>query len=154
MMRRFFIEGTPQPKGSMRAFVFGNRAAITHDNKKTEPWANYVVKLARRLAPDVPADFPVSVTLTFNMPRPKNHYNKQGQLKNGMPGMCLVKPDIDKLARTMLDALTRAGFWTDDSRVVGLTCYKRYSELPGVNVLILRYDSQQLIDHGNYAGGA
>nr|DAN37658.1 MAG TPA: Endodeoxyribonuclease RusA [Caudoviricetes sp.] len=46
-----------------------------------------------------------------------------------------VKPDLDKLTRAVFDALTDAGVWRDDSRVVDMRVTKRYEDaeaVPGV----------------------
>lgn len=41
-----------------------------------------------------------------------------------------VKPDVDNLAKQLLDAMTRLRFWDDDRQIVELTCRKRYEEEP------------------------
>lgn len=38
------------------------------------------------------------------------------------------KPDIDNLAKQILDAMTRLQFWEDDKQVVELYCKKSYGE--------------------------
>lgn len=60
---------------------------------------------------------PVSVRITFFIPHPKT-------VKRHMP---TVPPDIDKLCRAVLDALTDAGVWADDSQVVDLGATKVYA---------------------------
>ena len=49
-----------------------------------------------------------------------------------------VTPDIDKLERAVLDAMTIAGVWGDDSQVVSGTRGKRYADecAPGVRITI------------------
>ena len=44
-----------------------------------------------------------------------------------------MRPDIDKLARAILDALTDARVWPDDGQVVTMHVEKRYGE-PGVEI--------------------
>ncbi len=41
-----------------------------------------------------------------------------------------VKPDVDNLAKQLLDAMTRMGFWEDDRQVVELAGRKRYDTTP------------------------
>jgi Holliday junction resolvase RusA-like endonuclease len=60
---------------------------------------------------------PVSVELVFYMPAPKR--------RNARPA---VKPDVDKLARAVLDGLTGSAF-ADDGQVVELKASKRYADL-------------------------
>ena len=40
----------------------------------------------------------------------------------------LKKPDIDNLAKQLLDAMTRLQFWEDDKQIVELHCRKVYGE--------------------------
>ena len=64
-------------------------------------------------------DEPVTLTLTFFLPRPPS-----------VPKSRLAphtKPDLDKLVRAVLDAMTKAGIYKDDSRVVSMTVHKRYA---------------------------
>jgi Holliday junction resolvase RusA-like endonuclease len=39
------------------------------------------------------------------------------------------KPDADNIAKLVLDALTKAGIWTDDTRVADLVVRRRYLPL-------------------------
>ena len=131
----FEVDGIPRPKGSTRAFVRHGRAVITAANKKTAPWARTIIDVAQRFAPPVPFDEPVEVWLHFRLPRLAGHSGKHG-LKPSAPTWQSTKPDIDKLVRAALDALTVAGFWSDDSRVASLSVQKVYSDAPGVTIFV------------------
>ena len=66
------------------------------------------------------------VLIEFHVERPSGHYTKKRQLlKNTAPDHPAVKPDIDKLVRCTLDALSGVAF-DDDARIVSLTAHKRY----------------------------
>lgn len=87
-------------------------AAQAHQKMETRPWSG-----------------PVDVALTFYLTRPKNHYGtgrNAERLKQSAPSFPAVHPDIDKLTRAVLDALTGICF-EDDRQVVGLVVAKRYS---------------------------
>lgn len=132
----FFAEGVPAPKGSTRAFVIKGRAVTVQANsKKLRPWES-VVKDAARQAGAQKIDGPVGVTLSFVLPRPKSHFTKKG-LRAGAPIFVVSKPDLDKLCRAILDAITFVVFG-DDSVVVRLIAVKRYAvegnDPPGVHV--------------------
>lgn len=74
---------------------------------------------------------PVGIALTFFMPRPKS-------LPKTRPTPMTKRPDIDKLARAALDALTGC-FFTDDARVTRLMTEKRYADIGapvGVSVAV------------------
>lgn len=126
-----FCAGVPAPKGSTRAFLRKGKPVITADNERTKPWQNVITTLCfgRRAY----AGSPVAVSLTFLVPRPKGHYSN-GKLKPSAPTFPTTKPDIDKLTRAVLDALTDAQWWEDDSRVVNVIALKLYADdhPPGV----------------------
>lgn len=129
----FSVFGVPQPAGSKRAFV--NRktgqAIITDANTNARPWKQEVAGAARAALGDArPAWFrdAVEVTLTFVLSRPKGHYGSgrnAGVVLPSAPPYPVTKPDIDKLSRAVLDALTSVA-WHDDAQVVTKIAIKRY----------------------------
>lgn len=138
---RFFVPGVPIPKGSAKAFVVGKRAVVTHDNAKTKPWQRSIAAEARGVAPGL-LDGAVRVELWFSMPRPKSH-GKPG--RKSWAAEHVTRPDLDKLVRTVLDALTGI-VWADDSQVVEVAARKCYAddsgERPaGVYISVRLYDA-------------
>jgi crossover junction endodeoxyribonuclease RusA len=130
-MIAFRVDGIPAPKGSTKAFVVRGRAVTTEDNARTRPWAALVRDAARESAGTTiafPRGVPVRLTAIFDMPRPVS-----------LPKRVIAatkKPDLDKLARAIKDAMTGV-VWQDDSQVVALLVSKRYAlpgERPGVDV--------------------
>jgi Holliday junction resolvase RusA-like endonuclease len=125
----FQVFGDPVPQGSKRAFVVKNRAVVVDDNKSTlRSWRSAVIDAARaELNGEAPELGPVRITLMFFLRRPQRP-------KAGVP---IVKPDVDKLARAVLDGMTDAGVFRDDSQVTTLTARKRYTtEAPCVRVFV------------------
>lgn len=130
---RFTVWGVPVAEGSMRAFVVGRHAMVTHDNKpKLGPYRQAVAAEARKAMGDIdPTGAAVHVACTFTLPRPTSHFlpvnsrRPYREVKVAAPISPITKPDIDKLARSVLDALTGAVFH-DDSQVVSLTLVKLY----------------------------
>ncbi len=121
----FFVPGTPAPKGSMRAFQHRStgRVVTTNDNAKTKPWMERIAWQAK--ADGVrPSDAPIAISLSFCLPRPKGHLGARGLLASA-PRKPTKKPDLDKLIRCVLDALTGIA-WADDAQVVSVTAWKRY----------------------------
>lgn len=52
-----------------------------------------------------------------------------------------TRPDVDNLAKLLLDAMVSAGWLTDDTRVIELVAAKRYAgddETPGVELTVCR----------------
>lgn len=128
-MLDFFAEGTPVPQGSKNAYVRGGRAVLVDANARLKPWRAVVREAAEAAISEAgweTLDEPCRVYLGFTMPRPQRP-------RWDVPA---VKPDLDKLARAVFDALTDACVWRDDSRVVDMKATKRYEgedgEIPGV----------------------
>lgn len=127
----FDVDGLPVTQGSMRAFVRNGRPILTSDSgQKLKDWRTSIAYAAQVARDGAFADsgVPVSVALGFRLPRPKS-----------APKSVLYptkKPDLDKLIRAALDALTMVVF-KDDSQVVTLETTKRFAEgAPGVSVVV------------------
>jgi len=126
---QFFVIGKPEPQGSSRAFMVKGKPVITSANKNLKDWRTIIQLAAMEHA--VMLDGPVAVYLVFVLPRPvslpkKVHYHTK-------------RPDIDKLARAALDALTGV-FFKDDSQVTNLNVGKMYAgglfPFPGVEIFV------------------
>jgi Holliday junction resolvase RusA-like endonuclease len=152
------VVGTPKPQGSKRAFVVpgkGDRKAraivVDADSaghgKGRGPhadWRTAVTTAARSaMVCDCGTEAllltgPLTVRAVFALPRPSSAPKTRRTWPAGRVG------DIDKLARTVLDAFTDAGVWRDDSQVVHLDASKDYpgpdisQPVPGVRVTVYR----------------
>lgn len=118
---RFFVPGIPGPQGSKK-HVGGGR--MVEMSKKVKPWREAVKIAWLPYARDHQARvWPLQVVIEFILPRPK---------RKGLFKWHYCRPDLDKLIRSTLDALTQCGAIVDDSHVAHVTASKRYSS-PGVN---------------------
>jgi crossover junction endodeoxyribonuclease RusA len=106
------------------------------------PWREAVRAETQRAAQFV-AEKPVEVTIDFWLTRPKGHYGtgrNATTLRGSAPVWPSGRPDLDKLARAVLDGLTMGGAWRDDSQVVRLNAAKWYldypDEAPGCTIII------------------
>lgn len=130
--------GTPAPKGSKRGFFnqHTKRVSLVESSSAEKPWRQDVAAAAlaaRNGAP--PLDGPLVLRLVFTMPKPKS----APKSRRTWPDR---KPDIDKLQRSVLDALVSAGAIADDARVVEVSrCAKVFPgedpealEAPGVRI--------------------
>lgn len=123
--------GMPKGQPRPRAFSRGGRAAV-YDPGTAEGWKGDVARACAELEGEG-IHAPLSVTLTFYLPRPKGHYRANGQLKPSSPVfMHASKPDADNLAKAVLDALTNIRAWLDDDQVCELTI-RKYWEQPGTH---------------------
>lgn len=91
---------------------------VENNADRLRPWMSSIT-LAARDAGAYADEGPVTVGLTFYFPRPKGHFNAKGELRPKAPRFPAGKPDLDKIVRSVLDALANVAF-ADDSRVVGL----------------------------------
>jgi crossover junction endodeoxyribonuclease RusA len=139
----FSVVGVPVPQGSHRGYVVNGRAVVTNANPKTRPWRQDLIHAAAEAFGERPAiTGPVSVSATFKMPRPKHHFGtgrNADLLRPGAPPYPSGKPDVDKLVRNLLDALTGAAVIRDDAQVVVLDAAKVWAspaEAPGVQVFL------------------
>lgn len=127
----FRVSGLPRPQGSVRAFATGKgrSAIVTADNPHLRDWRALVsLAAAEAMTGQAPMTGPLGIACRFYLPRPKRA--KAGEI---WPA---TRPDLDKLLRGMLDALT-AIVWTDDSQVARAYAEKRYAAgWTGVEVTI------------------
>ena len=128
----FEVHGEPIPQGSTRAFIpkGWKRPIITADNKRTKPWKQEVagaalVAMEKDLLSCAGKNVPFGLLLTFKFQKPKS-VKKSVTRKT-------TKPDLDKLIRSILDALTGIVF-EDDSQVVTVQARKTFDEPPGVKI--------------------
>jgi len=129
----FFAHGTPAPQGSLRAFVRNGHTILTSDNRRLKPWRSEVAScaLARMeetgsQAPLFTRKVPVSLDLTFYFQKPKSTPRKQTSH--------IVRPDVDKAIRGILDSLTGI-LYHDDAQVTEIVARKRYDSIEGVRII-------------------
>lgn len=129
----FVVRGVPVPQGSTRAFIpkGWNRPIITAANSKTKPWRQEIAgcalaEMERQGLSKIGRQVGVKITAYFSFPRPQS-------LKKSVTEKT-TKPDVDKLLRSLLDALTGVVF-EDDSQVVMIAAKKGFGS-PGMKVRI------------------
>jgi len=127
-------DGRPVPQGSMVA-SYNRKQGVSHvhhvQGSALALWRAIIREAAAAQMVGKPSALPVAITVTFGMPRPKAHLELRG-------GRYVVRmlhyydrparqPDLDKLVRAVLDALTGVCY-TDDSQVVELNASKVYGD--------------------------
>lgn len=111
------VPGTPAPQGSKKHV---GRGVLIESSKAVGPWRERIAWVARDAMTRTRARTAVgAVTLAveFVMPRPK-------ATPRTTPA-AIKRPDVDKLARAVLDALVLGGVIRDDSQVIDLRATKR-----------------------------
>jgi Holliday junction resolvase RusA-like endonuclease len=118
-MTEFVVLGPPATKGSTVSFM-GKRGIVTKtDSTGLGGWTQAVgwaAKAAR--VPYSPRPQAVKVSAWFQFQRPA------GAKRRPFPS---VRPDGDKLARALLDALSGVAY-EDDAQVVELQVFKQYGQ--------------------------
>jgi len=123
MILDLHVPGEPVPQGSKT--VLRGRA-VEGNAARLRPWRATVTAAAMAALPDGwDTEGCFQVVLRFHFARPKRHYAASGLLKGAAPpNWHGQRPDVDKLARAVLDALTDAGVWRDDAQVSSLIAQK------------------------------
>lgn len=127
----FQVHGLPVPQGSTRAYVVNGKPIITTTAKGLALWRRLVADVAQGHAPKEPWDGPVGIEVHFGLPKPKSAPKRVRVWPD-------KRPDLDKLTRAVLDALSYVVF-ADDSQVVELRATKDYG-VPGVVVEVHRIE--------------
>jgi crossover junction endodeoxyribonuclease RusA len=125
---RIEVAGIPAPQGSKR-HVGGGR--MVEQSRAVGPWREAVRAETQRVCQvfvdrnsflsdlEFLTGCATRVQITFRLPKPKS-----------TPARVLFpvkRPDIDKLARAVLDGLVAGGALADDSQVVDLLVSKRFA---------------------------
>ena len=133
----FTVYGVPSPQGSLRAMPLGakagGRAIIVQGGTKESrerllSWRDSCGAAARAALAGQPAlAVACAVVVAFYLPRPKS-----------APKSVIYpakKPDLDKLVRSLMDALSQVAF-IDDALVVDVMACKRFAidREPGADV--------------------
>lgn len=133
MSLTFFVPGNPAPQGSKRHV---GKGIMIESSKALKPWRESIrwaaihAERTGTTGPPVQLSGPVAVALEFVMKRPASTPKRKTP-------PAIKRPDVDKLARAALDALSSAGTWADDSQVTTLMASKRLAEIgeaPGLHI--------------------
>ena len=137
----FEVPLIPTAKGRPRVAKIGNHARMFTPAATVKAEQEFVA-LAAPHAPETPIDAPIHLRLTFRLPVPASFpaWKREAALA------CALypegRPDVDNLAKLVMDAMNHSGrWWRDDSHVVSLACRKQYSATPGTRVEVIVMDT-------------
>jgi len=110
------VVGDPASQGS---HAIMNGRIVQVNSKKHKAWRSAIVSTCIDNLPEgwEPLDEPVELIVNFYMLKPAS-------VKRSLP---TVAPDLDKLIRSVGDALAIAGVYADDSRIVRISARKLYA---------------------------
>lgn len=149
VLEPLFVEGVNVPQGSKKAWLNPTTQRVMMREDQGNRHANrraQVTSMARQHMADhglvKPHPGPVSVRITFHKLRSASDYGSGKNLqvlKPSAPEFPAKAPDIDKLARLILDSLTGV-VYVDDGQVVRLGCEKvwtdRFTGREGVTIYV------------------
>jgi Holliday junction resolvase RusA-like endonuclease len=134
-MITFHVDGIPVQKNRPRFRRVGNFVQIYSD-AKTVKWEDQVKTAAERaMGSQEVLETPVSVYLYFRLSIPKSTPKKR--LDAFLEGLVAhtKKPDIDNLAKSVLDGMDGV-VYKNDSQITTLHLKKVYAADPGVSILV------------------
>jgi Holliday junction resolvase RusA-like endonuclease len=134
-MLQFHIDAEPVAKGRPKfSKVGGFMRAYTP--KKTSDYENTVRQVAEAaMGSTDPLETALGVYLYIRLPIPQSHSKKRKEACLSGQEKPIKKPDIDNLAKSILDGMNGV-IWKDDSQIVSLHVTKVYSSGSGVDVLV------------------
>lgn len=118
------VHGNPAPQGSKRGYVRGGKVQLVESSKNVKPWREAVKWAIHSYGDgygfgDWTGDGPIRVDVVFTVPKPAS----APKTRRTWPAR---RPDLDKLIRSTLDAITDSGAIRDDGQIVEITAAKRY----------------------------
>ncbi len=121
------------PKAQARARAGINKAtgrAIMYTSSKQRNDQKDLIALMAPYRPEGPSTHGIYLWIDVYLPIPKSWSKiKRANAESGI-FQPKTKPDIDNLAKQVMDCMTKLCFWHDDSQVVELRITKRYSNRP------------------------
>lgn len=130
----FTVEGKAVGKGRPRVSTIAGRPRL-YTPAKTVAWEQLVADAARTaMGSHEPVEGPVSVRIAIDVQIPVSWSKGRrtaAELQQVRPG----KPDLDNVAKAILDALNGICY-VDDKQVVRLVALKRYAAAPMVEVFM------------------
>ena len=131
----FIVFGTPVGKGRPR-FRNTGKFVQTYTPKKTGDYEDTVRTSARAaMGSEKPLETPVSVYLYIRLPIPASYSKKRTQDCIDGIERPAKKPDIDNVAKAVMDAMNGI-VYRDDCQIVDLHIAKVYAVTPAVEVVV------------------
>lgn len=119
-----YFDIPPFPKARPRAARRG-RNIVIYTDARTKAYESEIEKLSKMQYVDTILEGALKVEISFYIKPPKT-------VKRKYPS---VKPDVDNLAKSVLDGMEGVLF-KNDSQIISLSCNKYYREDAGVEVKI------------------
>jgi Holliday junction resolvase RusA-like endonuclease len=134
-MLTFHIEGDPVPKGRPK-FRKAGAFVRTYTPGKTVDYENTVREAAKQAMGVTEAlETPIGLFLYMRLPIPASYSKKAREACIKGEKHPTKKPDIDNLAKSIIDGMNGV-IYKDDGQIVSLHVKKVYASCSGVDVLV------------------
>ncbi|MES2706098.1 MAG: RusA family crossover junction endodeoxyribonuclease [Verrucomicrobiota bacterium] len=131
----FHVTGTPAPQPRPRMTKRGH----TYNPPSADAW-KAAVRTAWRESGNPPFARHIRMRLEFFLARPAGHLTKRGALVKGAPAHPVGRPDVDNLAKAVMDALGDEKAFPNDAAVISLSASKAYADFAGCRITITERD--------------
>lgn len=110
-------QGTAQQKGIRIVKKGGKQFPMHYEKAKLKDTREEYMHNLRRFAPRAPILGPVGIRIKFHI-----------KTKAKQSGYKPTRPDLDNMEKLLLDCMTQAGFWEDDSQIAVKGSSKEYDK--------------------------
>jgi Holliday junction resolvase RusA-like endonuclease len=134
----FTVPGDPRGKGRPRFSRVGKFTKTYTDAKTKEYEVKARLFASMAMNGHEPLTTPIAVFMVINVAIPASYSKKRKEACLLGVEMPCKKPDIDNIAKGILDAMNGI-VYKDDIQVVRLTLHKNYSTDPSVYIMVNEY---------------
>ena len=127
-MVTFTVPGRPIPQGSLSSFRHAQTGKVVTPQKARVREYRDRIAWAAKATGMACTDEAVQVRAMFGFARPKSHHLTSGKLAKKAPTVHAGRPDVDKLCRSLLDAISGGVLLYDDAQVVLLVGRKQWHD--------------------------
>ena len=147
MEKRLYMTIIPKPKERPRAAVIGGHARI-FTPKTTEAYEKEIRAAWIRQNGDKPDAGPLRARIYFGLPIPRSETKANKLQMIARKVFPTKRPDLDNLAKAVMDALNGVAY-SDDCQIVTMLSRKNYAETPYVKVIICEEKPKEGEEDGN-----
>lgn len=141
MEKKLTMTIEPLPKERPRATVVGGHARI-YTPKTTASYEKKIRDAWIKANGDKPLTGPVIVRVWLGMPIPKSTTKANKAMMLARKMRPVTKPDVDNLAKSVLDAINGVAY-KDDNQIVDLVARKVYADIPFVKVFVTDWEPKE-----------
>ena len=133
-VKTLVVHEIPVPKARPRATMARGHAQI-YTPKTTADYEKKISAAWKQEFGETPMDGPLCIRIHFGLPVPRSATKKDKAAMLNQEMKPTKKPDLDNLAKAVMDSLNGIAY-RDDDQIVTLLVRKYYAEIPFVRIRI------------------